>query len=83
MAAVQIFLSTVSAEFETYREALQQHLTARGRSVSIQEDFAASGTPTLDKLDGYVKSSDVVVHLLGDLAGAMAQPRSVDYLRQT
>lgn len=83
MAAVQIFLSTVSAEFETYREALQQQLTARGRSVSIQEDFAASGTPTLDKLDGYVKSSDVVVHLLGDLAGAMAQPRSVDYLRQT
>lgn len=83
MAAVQIFLSTVSAEFETYREALQQYLSARGRTVSIQEDFAASGTPTLDKLDGYVRSSDVVVHLLGDLPGAMAQPRSVEYLRDT
>ena len=59
MAAVQIFLSTVSAEFETYREALQQHLTAHGRSVSIQEDFAASGIPTLVELDGYVKCSDV------------------------
>ncbi|MFT3718047.1 tetratricopeptide repeat protein [Pseudorhodoferax sp.] len=80
MAAVQILLSAVSAEFETYREALQRHLTTRGRSVVIQEDFAAAGTPTLDKLAGYVAACDVVVHLIGDLPGAPAQPRSVQAL---
>jgi tetratricopeptide (TPR) repeat protein len=81
MAAIQIFLSAASAEFETYRDALQGHLTTRGRSVVIQEGFAASGTPTLDKLAGYIASCDVVVHLIGDLAGAMAKARSVKALR--
>ncbi|MCW5664583.1 MAG: tetratricopeptide repeat protein [Piscinibacter sp.] len=82
MDSLQIFLSAVSAEFETYRAALARDLSARGRSVVIQEDFAASGTPTLDKLAGYVATCDVVVHLIGDLAGASAQPRSVAALRQ-
>jgi tetratricopeptide (TPR) repeat protein len=82
MAAIQIFLSAVSAEFDSYRDALQGHLTSRGRSVVIQEDFTASGTPTLDKLAAYVEGCDVVVHLIGDLAGAPAKSRSVQALLQ-
>ena len=77
---MQILLSAASAEFETYRGALEGHLTAHGRSVVIQEGFVASGTPTLDKLARYVAECDVVVHLIGDLAGAMARDRSIEAL---
>ncbi len=81
-ASIRIFLSAASAEFGSYREALQQHLTSRGRSVDIQEDFSASGTPTLDKLAGYIEGCDVVVHLVGEHAGAPALPRSVEALNR-
>jgi tetratricopeptide (TPR) repeat protein len=78
---MRVFLSAASAEFETYREALRRDLSARGRRIDIQEDFAASGEPTLEKLSEQIRACDVVVHLIGDLPGALAAPRSVEALR--
>lgn len=77
MSGVQIFLSTVSAEFETYRDEVRRALSLPNVTVKIQEEFIASGTATLDKLDVYIQSCDAVIHLVGDMSGAMAPPPSV------
>ncbi len=37
----------------------------------------AAGVPTLDKLDDYIQSCDAVVHLVGDMTGAIANPAAV------
>ena len=77
MAHVQIFLSTVSAEFRDYRDALRHDLTRPNVSVAVQEDFIVTGTATLDLLDGYIRQCDAVIHLVGDMTGAMAQAPSL------
>ena len=82
MTAVQIFLSTVSAEFRRYRDALRRDLDRPNVTVKIQEDFIATGTETLDKLDGYIRQCDAVIHLVGDMTGALAQPPSVAVVRE-
>jgi tetratricopeptide (TPR) repeat protein len=48
----------------------------------VQEDFIATGTETLDKLDGYILQCDAVIHLVGDMTGALAQAPSVAVIRQ-
>ena len=82
MARAQIFLSTVSAEFRSYRDALRRDLDRPNITVKIQEDFIATGTATLDKLDAYIQQCDAVIHLVGDMTGALAQPPSVAVVRQ-
>ena len=82
MAHVQIFLSTVSAEFRSYRDALRRDLDRPNVTVKVQEDFIATGTETLDKLDAYVRQCDAVIHLVGDMTGALAQAPSVAVIRQ-
>lgn len=77
MPAVQIFLSTVSAEFQSYREALRRDLDRPNVTVKIQEDFIASGSATLDKLDDYIRQCDAVIHLVGDMTGAVAEAPSL------
>ena len=77
MAEVKLFLSTVSAEFGSYREALRHALDRPNVTVKIQEDFIVSGTPTLEMLDDYIKSCDGVIHLVGDMTGSMARPQSL------
>lgn len=74
---MRIFLSAATAEFGDFRPELEQHLTSRGRTVVIQEGFVAWSQPTLDMLDRYIADCDVVVHLIGDLPGAMAPWASV------
>lgn len=74
----QIFISAVTAEFGSYRDTLNKQLTGPNQSVKVQEDFIAAGTPTLEKLDTYIKQCDVVIHLVGDMSGAFAQRPSVD-----
>lgn len=81
MSTATLFLSTVSAEFASYRDALRRTLTQPNLSVAIQEDFVATGTETLDKLDDYVRVCDGVIHLVGDMTGALAQAPSVAVLR--
>jgi hypothetical protein len=40
--------------------------------VKVQEDFKDLGGDTLDKLDVYIAHCDAVVHLVGDMCGAVA-----------
>lgn len=82
MASIQIFLSAVSAEFGSYREALRRDLARPNVSVKVQEDFGAMGTETLDKLDAYIKECAAVFHLVGDMTGAIAQEPSVAAIRR-
>ena len=80
-----IFLSTVTDEFEpkdkangvAYRSRLRQICDRPNVTVKVQDDFMAAGVPTLDKLDDYIQSCDAVLHLVGDLTGAMAHPAAV------
>ena len=77
MSRVQLFLSTVTAEFRSYRDALRRPLTRPNVNVAVQEDFIATGTETLDKLDEYIKACDAVIHLVGDMTGGDAKPSAV------
>ena len=77
MARVQLFLSTVSAEFRSYRERLRHLLTRPDVEVKVQEDFIVTGDETLEMLDTYIQGCDGVIHLVGDMTGAMAKPQSV------
>src|ERR1019366_7712342 len=73
MNQVQLFLSTVSEEFRSYRDVLRSKLQRPNVTVHVQEDFIPTGTETLDKLDLYIKGCDAVVHLLGDRTGTWAK----------
>ena len=75
MAHVQIFLSAVSKEFGSYRDALRRDLARPNVTVQVQEDFIATGTETLDKLDDYIRQCDAVIHLVGDMTGRWPMPR--------
>lgn len=78
---VKLFLSTVSQEFRSYRDALRSKLQRPNVTVHIQEDFIATGSETLDKLDLYIKACDAVIHLIGDRTGAFAEPETSQALR--
>ena len=80
LAHIQLFLSTVSAEFKGYREVLRRNLNLPDVTIQIQEDFIAGGVPTLDKLDLYIRECDAVIQLVGDGVGSLAKPRSLAYL---
>ncbi|MCW5667986.1 MAG: tetratricopeptide repeat protein [Piscinibacter sp.] len=82
MTVAQLFLSGVSAEFGNLREPLRRDLSRADVSVAVQEDFAAGGATTLEKLDDYLSICDGVVHLVGDMTGAFAQPPSVAAIRK-
>ena len=82
MAEVKIFLSTVSAEFRSYRDALRHYLDRPNVTAKVQEDFIATGSETLDMLDDYIRQCAVVIHLVGDMTGAMAPAPSVAAIRQ-
>jgi hypothetical protein len=77
VARVQLFLSSVSDEFLSYRERLRHLLTRPDVEVKVQEDFIVSGDATLEMLDRYIQGCDGVIHLVGDMTGAMAKPPSV------
>ena len=77
MAHIRIFLSTVSSEFRSYRDRLAEKLKRPNLSLHVQEDFIAAGTDTLDKLDDYIRECEAVVHLVGDMTGAMASRSAV------
>lgn len=82
MSHVKIFLSTVSAEFRSYRDTLRHVLDHPNVTAKVQEDFIATGTETLVKLDEYIRTCDTVVHLVGDMTGALAKAPSVVAIQQ-
>jgi tetratricopeptide (TPR) repeat protein len=81
MSQVQLFLSTVSEEFRSYRDALRSKLQRPNVTVHVQEDFIPTGTETLDKLDLYIKDCDAVVHLLGERTGAWAKAPTLQAIK--
>ncbi len=62
---VRVFLSCVSNEFRAYRELHRQQLATAGVEPVVQEHFADSNSPILERLDAKVKGSDFVIHLVG------------------
>src|SRR5215467_12241352 len=78
--SVKIFLSTVSDEFRTYRDALRTDLTRHNVEVKVQEDFRDLGGETLDKLDVYIAHCDAVVHLVGNMTGSYPGERALSAL---
>jgi hypothetical protein len=81
MADVQLFLSTVTSEFRSYREELRRQLKRPNVDVHVQEDFISTGTETPDTLDSYIANCDAVIHLVGDMTGAWAPPEVTRTLR--
>lgn len=73
-----IFLSTSTAEFGSYRVPLSTELDRPNCSVKVQENFIAGVDTTLDKLDDYILKCNAVIHLVGDMTGAMAKAQSVE-----
>jgi len=80
LANVNIFLSTVTAEFLTYRKRLLTTLTRPNVAVKVQEDFIPTGTETLIKLDDYIRECELVFHIVGNFTGAHAKAPSVGAL---
>jgi hypothetical protein len=74
--SVKIFISCVTDEFRDYRDQLRTDLTRHNVEVKVQEDFKDYGVPTVVNDDVYISTCDAVIHLVGDMTGAMAQPAS-------
>jgi tetratricopeptide (TPR) repeat protein len=77
---MRIFLSCVTREFGSYRQRLASHLLALPRhafEVKVQEDFQQGGFTLLDRLGAYIRECDLVLHLVGDFAGARPSPEHV------
>jgi hypothetical protein len=72
--SVKIFVSCVSDEFGAYRDRLRTDLTRHNVEVKVQEDFKDYGVPTVVNDDVYIGASDAVIHVVGDMTGAIAQP---------
>jgi hypothetical protein len=81
--SVTIFISTVTAEFRDYRDALRHDLARHDVEVKIQEDFKPHGLATLEQLHLYIARCDLVVHFVGEMKGADAnEVRSVARILQ-
>lgn len=81
MTTVQLFLSAVTEEFRSYRDALRTRLHRPNVAVQVQETFIATGTETLDKLDLYIKGCDAIIHLVGSRTGAFPPPNAIQELK--
>ncbi len=69
MSSATFFISAVSDEFGTYREAVRAALDRPGVRVETQETFLAHGDRTLPMLDEYIRQCDAVIHLFGERTG--------------
>jgi hypothetical protein len=72
----RVFLSAVSSEFRSAREAMASDLRARGLEVKEQRDFRqeADSDTTLRKLHDYIAGCDAVVAVVGARSGAKPPP---------
>jgi hypothetical protein len=82
LMSVKIFLSAVSDECLTYRDALRTDLTRHNVEVKVQEDFKDLGGDTLDKLDVYIAHCGAVVHLVGNMTGSAPGEPALRALRE-
>jgi len=77
MRLICFFISAVTEEFKSYRDALRKDLDRPNVTVKIQEDFVSWGTPTLQKLDHYIRRCAAVIHLIGDRTGAFVDSSDI------
>ena len=72
MTAFRVFLSAVSSEFGSARDALGASLRSRGLSVRVQSDFRQEreSDTTLRKLHDYIRDCGAVVCVIGKRSGA-------------
>lgn len=73
----RVFISCVTAEFGAYRTDIARIFRRADWEVKIQEEFRQVPEHTIQKLNDYIRSCDVVIHLVGEGVGAGADPRSV------
>lgn len=74
-----IFISCVTAEFGAYRVRIAKDFRRANYEVKIQEDFKQVPEDTIQKLDAYIRECESVIHILGEGAGAQADPNAVAY----
>src|SRR5260370_38555697 len=73
----QLFLSTVSSEFRSYRLLLADDLKRPNLEVKSQEDFITTSGCTLGKLDDYIHHCHAIIHLVGKATGAIPEEPAV------
>ena len=76
----RLFISCVSDEFGSYRDALRKDFTRANVDVKVQEDFVAYGDATMEKLDEYIQHCDAVIHIAGDMTGSNSNHLSLQYI---
>lgn len=84
-----VFISCVSDEFETngapfqgLRGQLRGYLARTGSNVRVQEDFPQTAVDTVLKLAKEIRPRAVVIHLVGEKPGSIADPAAVaEYLK--
>ena len=84
-----VFISCVSDEFETdgapcqgLRGQLRGYLARTGSNVRVQEDFPQTADDTVMKLAREICPRAVVIHLVGENPGSIADPAAVaEYLK--
>ena len=70
---MQVFLSCVSSEFASYRLKLANQLGAlqnRLATSRCRRTSSRAASTLLDQLADYIRSCDLVIHLVGQLSGA-------------
>jgi tetratricopeptide (TPR) repeat protein len=70
----RIFISAVTGELGSYRQALARELRRKGVEVCDQEHFRQGGATLLEALRDYIRDCDAVVLLIGHRCGDLATP---------
>jgi hypothetical protein len=80
----KIFLSAVSSEFKSVREALKSDMRSVGFDVKEQQDFRPQpdSFSLLDNLHSYVIGCDAVVALVGLSSGSFPHEKEADRYRR-
>lgn len=78
-----VFISVANDEFAQLRADLRDTL-AGTFDVVVQPDFHASAADTIGKLDAAIAPCDLLVHLVGESPGSIANPDAVaEFFRRT
>ncbi|MEO1608404.1 MAG: hypothetical protein AAFR90_03490 [Pseudomonadota bacterium] len=67
-----VFVSTVSKEFGIYRTPIDEGVSGLDIHVYTQEKMGGISRDLILRLDDYIQRSDLIIHLIGERAGAIA-----------
>ena len=74
---MKVFLSAVSGQFKSCRDALASDLRAIGCEVKVQEDFQQGGGSLIAQIESYVAQCNRVIAIVGDAYGADASSDAI------